>query len=117
MGTLMFYLMRDENRAETCFMGSVTQLPNTPAVPAQRTANPAHLAGGGTPAQATAATEAFFQDTFLGVGDADVISVCLEEYSKFVALLRKHTNMTPPRLPEICSDWRRTTFKTDFLQV
>ena len=29
----------------------------------------AHLAGGGTPAQATAAADAFFQDTFLIVGE------------------------------------------------
>eukprot|EP00438_Fugacium_kawagutii_P034005 Skav211220 [mRNA] locus=scaffold934:166946:167968:- [translate_table: standard] len=100
MGALMFCSMRDENRAGTCFMGFDTQLPETPAVPVQRAAHPAHLAGGGTPAQATAATEAFFQDTFLGAGDADVISVCLEECSKFVVFLctHTHTNTTSSRL-------------------
>ena len=90
LGTMIYYLMPDENRAETCFMGSDSQASHTPALPPQRTANMAHLAGGGTPAQASAAADAFFEDCFLGAGTADAISVCLDEYPKYVAPTQAH---------------------------
>lgn len=99
VGTILFYMMRDQNQPENVFMGTDKQ--DTVAMPAHRTAVMAHLGGtgGATPAQQAQAATAFFADICQSVGGPDVIAPVLEEYQKFVTLLRKHTDFQPIKLP------------------
>lgn len=97
--TICWYYLRDQNQAENVFLGT-DALFGTPAVPTSRTTNVNHISGlaGATSAQQLAALQSLITDISAGVGPANILEACLQEYDKFINLMMKHSDFQPIHL-------------------